>query len=149
MPHAISAWTLGSRTINARHRRRVPRGLLQALGSVVGVRCGGARSRVRGVFTDPAKVHDIEHKGRYFSVPGPFLCEPSPQRTPVLFQAGASPRGVKFAAANAEAACISGPTPQIVRGPVRVLRKAAAAPDRDPPLHQGVHHGDPGGRRDA
>jgi MFS family permease len=33
----------------------------------------------------------------------PFLCEPSPQRTPVLFQAGASPRGVRFAAAHAEA----------------------------------------------
>lgn len=84
------------------------------------------RDPVRGVFTDPAKVHDIEHKGRYFSVPGPFLCEPSPQRTPVLFQAGASPRGVRFAAANAEAAFISGPSPQIVRGPVSALRETAA-----------------------
>jgi FMN-dependent oxidoreductase (nitrilotriacetate monooxygenase family) len=90
------------------------------------------RASVRGVFTDPTKVHDIEHKGRYFSVPGPFLCEPSPQRTPVLFQAGASPRGVEFAAANAEAAFISGPTPQIVGGPVRALRERAAALGRDP-----------------
>jgi long-chain alkane monooxygenase len=90
------------------------------------------RDRMRGVFTDPSKVHDIEHKGRYFSVPGPFLCEPSPQRTPVLFQAGASPRGVRFAAANAEAAFISGPTPQIVRGPVRALRAGAAELGRDP-----------------
>ena len=90
------------------------------------------RDRERGVFTDPAKVHDIEHKGRYFSVPGPFLCEPSPQRTPVLFQAGASPRGVRFAAAHAEAAFISGPTAQIVRGPVRALRTAAAELGRDP-----------------
>src|ERR1700761_1958452 len=90
------------------------------------------RDPQRGVFTDPAKVHDIEHKGRYFSVPGPFLCEPSAQRTPVLFQAGASPRGVKFAAAHAEAAFISGPTPQIVRGPVRALRTAAAELGRDP-----------------
>ncbi|OBI16072.1 LLM class flavin-dependent oxidoreductase [Mycobacterium sp. E2497] len=90
------------------------------------------RDRERGVFTDPAKVHDIEHKGRYFSVPGPFLCEPSPQRTPVLFQAGASPRGVRFAAAHAEAVFVSGPTPQIVRGPVRALRQAAAELGRDP-----------------
>jgi long-chain alkane monooxygenase len=90
------------------------------------------RDRERGVFTDPAKVHDIEHKGRYFSVPGPFLCEPSPQRTPVLFQAGASPRGVRFAAAHAEAVFVSGPTPQIVAGPVRALRTAAAELGRDP-----------------
>lgn len=86
----------------------------------------------RGVFTDPAKVHDIEHKGTYFTVPGPFLCEPSPQRTPVLFQAGASPRGVRFAAAHAEAVFVSGPTPQVVRGPVRALREAAAGLGRDP-----------------
>ncbi|MBB5917512.1 FMN-dependent oxidoreductase (nitrilotriacetate monooxygenase family) [Nocardia transvalensis] len=90
------------------------------------------RDPVRGVFTDPAKVHDIEHKGRYFSVPGPHLSEPSPQRTPVLFQAGASPRGVRFAAAHAEAVFVSGPTPEVVRGPVRALRAAAADLGRDP-----------------
>jgi FMN-dependent oxidoreductase (nitrilotriacetate monooxygenase family) len=90
------------------------------------------RDRQRGVFTDPAKVHDIEHKGRYFSVPGPFLCEPSPQRTPVLFQAGASPRGIRFAAAHAEAVFVSGPTAQVVREPVRALRTAAAQLGRDP-----------------
>ncbi len=65
-------------------------------------------------------------------MPGPFLCEPSPQRTPVLFQAGASPRGVRFAAAHAEAVFISGPTPEIVRGPVRRLRATAAELGRDP-----------------
>lgn len=90
------------------------------------------RDHVRGVFTDPAKVHDIGHRGRYFTVPGPFLCEPSPQRTPVLFQAGASPRGVQFAAAHAEAVFVSGPTPQVVREPVRALREAATGFGRDP-----------------
>ncbi|MEN4397616.1 LLM class flavin-dependent oxidoreductase [Mycolicibacterium senegalense] len=90
------------------------------------------RDRERAVFTDPAKVHDIEHKGRYFSVPGPFLCEPSPQRTPTLFQAGASPRGVRFAAAHAEAVFVSGPTPEIVARPVKALRTAAAERGRDP-----------------
>ncbi len=90
------------------------------------------RDRQRGIFIDPAKVHDIGHEGRYFSVPGPFLCEPSPQRTPVLFQAGASPRGVQFAAAHAEAVFVSGPTPQVVRGPVQALRQAAADQGRDP-----------------
>lgn len=54
-------------------------------------------------FADPAKVHLIHHEGKYFSVPGPHLVEPSPQRTPVLFQAGASPKGRDFAARHAEA----------------------------------------------
>ncbi|HVV10420.1 LLM class flavin-dependent oxidoreductase [Amycolatopsis sp.] len=86
----------------------------------------------RGVYTDPAKVHDINHKGRYFTVPGPHLCEPSPQRTPVLFQAGASPRGMKFAAAHAEAVFVSGPSPKVVRKSVDRLRAAVAERGRDP-----------------
>jgi alkanesulfonate monooxygenase SsuD/methylene tetrahydromethanopterin reductase-like flavin-dependent oxidoreductase (luciferase family) len=35
-------------------------------------------------------------------VPGFHLCEPSPQRTPVIFQAGASGRGRQFASKHAE-----------------------------------------------
>ena len=56
-----------------------------------------------GVYADPEKVHPIYHKGDYFSVPGVHLVEPSPQRTPVLFQAGSSSRGRDFAAKHAEA----------------------------------------------
>jgi len=37
-------------------------------------------------------VHDINHRGKYFNVPAFALCEPSPQRTPVIFQAGVPPR---------------------------------------------------------
>ncbi|MDT7692708.1 MAG: long-chain alkane monooxygenase, partial [Pseudonocardiales bacterium] len=85
-----------------------------------------------GVFTDPAKVHDIEHKGRYFDVPGPFLCEPSPQRTPVLFQAGASPRGSRFAGTHAEAVFVSGPSPAVLRRSVDAVRASAEAAGRDP-----------------
>ncbi|WP_067729621.1 LLM class flavin-dependent oxidoreductase [Oceanobacillus damuensis] len=59
--------------------------------------------RDTGVYTDPEKVHPINHKGDYFSVPGVHLVNPSPQRTPVLFQAGASSRGRAFAAKHAEA----------------------------------------------
>jgi FMN-dependent oxidoreductase (nitrilotriacetate monooxygenase family) len=56
------------------------------------------RDRTRRVFTDPSKVHEIKHFGKFFTVPGYHLCEPSPQRTPVLYQAGASGRGRDFAA---------------------------------------------------
>lgn len=56
-----------------------------------------------GVFTNPDKVHPINHVGKFFNVPGVHLVNPSPQRTPVLFQAGASAKGRDFAAKHAEA----------------------------------------------
>ena len=58
--------------------------------------------RQKGVYADPAKVHRIDHCGRYYRVAGPHLSEPSPQRTPMLFQAGSSERGREFAARHAE-----------------------------------------------
>jgi hypothetical protein len=61
------------------------------------------RDRERGIFTHPEKVHEIGHKGKYFEVPGYHLCEPSPQRTPVLYQAGASGAGKAFAASTPSA----------------------------------------------
>ena len=60
------------------------------------------RNKESGVFTDGSKVHPIRHNGKYYKVPGFHLCEPSPQRTPVIFQAGASGRGRQFAARHAE-----------------------------------------------
>ncbi len=62
--------------------------------------------RASGVYADPDKVHPIDHEGEHYSVAGPHLAEPSPQRTPVLFQAGSSNRGRDFAAKHAEAAFI-------------------------------------------
>ncbi|KAJ9139082.1 Alkanesulfonate monooxygenase [Pleurostoma richardsiae] len=44
-----------------------------------------------GVFADPDLVRTIDHVGRYYQVPGPHICQPSPQRTPVIFQAGLAP----------------------------------------------------------
>jgi FMN-dependent oxidoreductase (nitrilotriacetate monooxygenase family) len=61
-----------------------------------------------GVYADPDKVHLINHEGPYYTVPGPHLCEPSPQRTPLLFQAGTSERGREFAARHAECAFVTG-----------------------------------------
>ena len=60
------------------------------------------RNKKTGIFTDASKVHPIKHEGKYYKVPGFHLCEPSPQRTPVIFQAGASGRGRRFAARHAE-----------------------------------------------
>jgi FMN-dependent oxidoreductase (nitrilotriacetate monooxygenase family) len=90
------------------------------------------RDRVRGVFTDPAKVHEIGHEGKYFSVPGAHLVEPSPQRTPVLFQAGTSPAGREFAARNAELVFASDPRPDVLRRNVEDIKSRAVAHGRKP-----------------
>lgn len=45
--------------------------------------------RQTGVYADPRKVHGIDHQGTWFKVPGFHLSEPSPQRSPVIYQAGA------------------------------------------------------------
>ncbi|GAB3394542.1 LLM class flavin-dependent oxidoreductase [Humibacter soli] len=84
-----------------------------------------------GVFTDPAKVHEIGHKGTHFTVPGIHIAEPSPQRTPVIYQAGASSRGVKFASENAEAIFIAGPTKDVVAATVKKIRDGLEAAGRD------------------
>ena len=46
--------------------------------------------KVRGIHADPAKVNKINHRGSRYSIDGPHLVAPSPQRTPFLFQAGSS-----------------------------------------------------------
>ena len=54
-----------------------------------------------GVVGDPAKVHTVEHAGRYFKTRGPLNTPPSPQGRPVLLQAGGSARGIRAAATGA------------------------------------------------
>ena len=88
--------------------------------------------RERGVYTDPAKVHPIEHAGTYFKVPGIHSCEPSPQRTPLLYQAGASSRGRRFAAEHAEAIFLTEPRAEIAARRIADIRALTAAAGRDP-----------------
>lgn len=88
--------------------------------------------RRNGIFVDPGKVRTIDHHGTYFTVPGPALAEPSRQRTPLLFQAGASPRGLAFAAEHAEAIFFNGYSPVIVRQWVDTIRESLATNGRSP-----------------
>ncbi|WBU39097.1 LLM class flavin-dependent oxidoreductase [Homoserinibacter sp. YIM 151385] len=89
------------------------------------------RDRESGVFTDPSKVHHIQHEGKHFKVPGIHISEPSPQRTPVIYQAGASPRGIGFAAGNAEAIFVAAPSKEVLRATVSRIRDALEAAGRD------------------
>jgi FMN-dependent oxidoreductase (nitrilotriacetate monooxygenase family) len=54
------------------------------------------------IYTDPSKVHAIDHVGDHFKVRGPLNSYPSPQRKPFFAQAGGSSRGREFAARHAE-----------------------------------------------
>jgi FMN-dependent oxidoreductase (nitrilotriacetate monooxygenase family) len=90
------------------------------------------RDQAGRVFADPAKIHRIRHEGQFYRVDAIHLSEPSPQRTPVLYQAGASTRGRAFAATHAECVFINGPTPQVVGPLVADLRRRAAASGRNP-----------------
>ncbi len=91
-----------------------------------------AADRERGVFADPAKVHTVFHDGPHFQLEALHLCEPSPQRTPVLYQAGTSSAGRGFAGRHAECVFISGPSRTVVAERVRAVRDAAQAAGRDP-----------------
>lgn len=90
------------------------------------------RDHGSGTYVDPEKVHDIDHDGAHFSVPGFHLTEPSPQRTPVIFQAGGSPRGVAFSAATAEAVFMNAVSKPALKKQIDALRNAAVAAGRRP-----------------
>jgi N-acetyl-S-(2-succino)cysteine monooxygenase len=61
------------------------------------------RNKETGVFFDPAKMHRLDHKGKYFNVQGPLNIARSKQGQPVVFQAGSSESGRNLAGKGADA----------------------------------------------
>jgi len=55
-----------------------------------------------GIYADPDKVEFIEHHGEFFDCETVGPVPPSPQGSPVRFQAGTSGRGQRFAVEHAE-----------------------------------------------
>jgi FMN-dependent oxidoreductase (nitrilotriacetate monooxygenase family) len=90
------------------------------------------RDKANRIFADPAKIHPVRHQGQRYQVDAIHLAEPSPQRTPVLYQAGSSTRGREFAATHAECVFIFGADKRITRDLVADIRGRAAAHGRDP-----------------
>jgi FMN-dependent oxidoreductase (nitrilotriacetate monooxygenase family) len=84
------------------------------------------RDRAAGLYADPARVHEVAAG----AMRGVHLCEPSPQRRPVIYQAGASARGLRFAADHAECVFVNATSRAQVAGLVADLRAAAAARGR-------------------
>ncbi|WP_347449468.1 LLM class flavin-dependent oxidoreductase [Pantoea stewartii] len=81
--------------------------------------------RQRRIYADSSRIHPVSHKGEFYQVEGYHLCSPSPQRTPLLFQAGTSTRGIQFAARHAECTFVNAATPTAMREQTQRLRQAA------------------------
>ncbi|MCM0621130.1 NtaA/DmoA family FMN-dependent monooxygenase [Nocardioides bruguierae] len=86
----------------------------------------------KGIFADGDKVHPIHHDGKYFKVRGPLSAPPSPQRTPVICQAGGSPRGHRFAGTHAETVITSANNPEDMKRQREAIRQSAVDAGRDP-----------------
>lgn len=81
--------------------------------------------RAKGIYTQPDLVRKINHEGRFFTVPGPHIVQPSPQRTPLLLQAGTSKAGKQFAAQHAEAIFVSAHAPAVCAKSIAEIRELA------------------------
>lgn len=90
------------------------------------------RDRTGRVYADPSKLHRVHHDGPFYRSQGYHLSEPSPQRTPVIYQAGSSGRGLRFAAAEAECVFIAASDKARARSLSRQLRAAVADAGRHP-----------------
>ncbi|MGC4932655.1 NtaA/DmoA family FMN-dependent monooxygenase [Gordonia sp. DT30] len=83
------------------------------------------------VYADPAKVHRIDFEGKYYRTNGYLTVEPSPQRTPTLFQAGTSDTGKDFAARYAECIFVKSDALDRTAATVSDIRRRAEGFGRD------------------
>ncbi|MFJ4787679.1 LLM class flavin-dependent oxidoreductase [Streptomyces sp. NPDC088794] len=97
----------------------------------------------RGVFLDPAKLHELDHVGEHFKIAGPLNLSRSPQGQPVIFQAGVSEEGRDLAAQVAEGIFAPGGTLESSRDYYADVKKRTAAYGRDPEHVKILIHGGP------
>lgn len=77
----------------------------------------------RKMYSDPERIRRIDFEGKYFKLPGPNITEPTPQRLPVILQAGTSKSGKEFAARNAEVVFITTFTPESLEEKIADIKK--------------------------
>jgi FMN-dependent oxidoreductase (nitrilotriacetate monooxygenase family) len=87
--------------------------------------------REAGLFADPAKVHELNHGGQWFTVRGPLTVPRPPQGHPVLIQAGSSGRGRDFAARWAEVIFTGDPDIDIARAHYKDQKERITVTGRD------------------
>ena len=90
------------------------------------------RNATTGQFADPDKIRLVDFKGKYLSCKAVAPVLPSPFGRPLLFQAGSSGRGMRFAMDHAEVIfAIQGHVAGMQKSMAQ-LRAAATAQDKDP-----------------
>lgn len=90
------------------------------------------RDKESGVFFEPSKMHQLNHKGDFFSVQGPLNIGRSKQGHPVIFQAGSSEDGKNLAAKEADAIFTGGPTLEAAQTFYEDVKNRAKAFGRNP-----------------
>jgi alkanesulfonate monooxygenase len=85
-----------------------------------------------GIYFDPARVHTLNHKGKYLSVRGPLHIARPVQGWPVIVQAGASEAGRQLAAETAEVVFAAGGSLDSAKAFYRDVKARARAAGRNP-----------------
>ncbi|MEH7012801.1 LLM class flavin-dependent oxidoreductase [Neobacillus niacini] len=90
------------------------------------------RNKETGVFFDSDKLHELNHRGEFFSVQGPLNIGRSKQGRPLIFQAGSSEAGKDLAAKEADAIFTGHPTLSAAREFYQDVKNRALALGRNP-----------------
>jgi N-acetyl-S-(2-succino)cysteine monooxygenase len=88
--------------------------------------------KASGQFADIFKMHELNHKGEYFSVKGPLNVSRPPQGYPVIIQAGASDAGRDLASSIGEVIFAVQQEMGVAKAFADDLRARAAKAGRDP-----------------
>ena len=88
--------------------------------------------RENWVFARPGSVREINHQGRWYKVRGPLNTPRGPQGRPLYLQAGASPRGMDFAARHADAVIAHGNSVEAMKHICSEIKGRAEKFGRDP-----------------
>lgn len=91
-----------------------------------------SRDTVSGVFTNPEKMHVLNHEGEFFKVRGPVNIARPVQGWPVVVQAGSSDPGRQLAAETAEAVFTAQTNIQAARAFYGDVKGRMAGLGRDP-----------------
>lgn len=92
------------------------------------------RDKESGIFWDPARMHKLNHEGKYLSIAGPLNIARPVQGWPVIVQAGASDSGRQLAAEVAEMIFAAGGPMADARAYYADIKSRAAKAGRDPAL---------------
>lgn len=90
------------------------------------------RDKASRIFADGSKIRTIHHQGEYYRCDALHPSEPSPQRTPLIYAAGASGRGRAFAGRHAECTFMTTTDLAFAKKTVKAYREEAVRAGRRP-----------------